>query len=57
VFSKAATVRHNRARGQHAVAGMADMVVSLSRRGKSDEWIGQELGMTTRCGREQRPVE
>jgi ParB-like chromosome segregation protein Spo0J len=41
----AATVRHNRARGQHAVAGMADMVVSLSRRGKSDEWIGQELGM------------
>jgi ParB-like chromosome segregation protein Spo0J len=41
----AATVRHNRARGQHAVDGVADMVVSLNQCGKSDEWIGRELGM------------
>ncbi|MCE7081136.1 ParB/RepB/Spo0J family partition protein [Streptomyces sp. ST2-7A] len=41
----AATVRHNRARGEHTVDGMSDMVLELARRGKSDEWIGQELGM------------
>jgi ParB-like chromosome segregation protein Spo0J len=42
---KAATVRHNRARGQHTVDGMSDIVVDLSRRGKTDEWIGRELGL------------
>jgi ParB-like chromosome segregation protein Spo0J len=42
---RAATIRHNRARGQHTVEGMADIVVDLRRRGKSDEWIGRELGM------------
>lgn len=41
----ASTVRHNRARGQHTVDGMSDMVVDLARRGKSDEWIGRELGL------------
>lgn len=42
---KAATVRHNRARGQHTVDGMSEIVVDLARRGKSDEWIGRELGL------------
>lgn len=42
---QAATVRHNRARGQHTVDGMSDIVVDLARRGKSDEWIGRELGL------------
>lgn len=42
---KAATIRHNRARGQHTVEGMSDIVVDLARRGKSDEWIGRELGL------------
>lgn len=41
----AATIRHNRARGQHTVDGMSEMVVDLARRGKSDEWIGRELGL------------
>lgn len=41
----AATIRHNRARGVHTVDGMSDIVLELSRRGKSDEWIAQELGM------------
>jgi ParB-like chromosome segregation protein Spo0J len=42
---KAATVRHNRARGQHTVDGMSDIVVDLARRGKSEDWIGRELGL------------
>ena len=41
----AATIRHNRARGQHTVDGMSEIVVDLARRGKSDEWIGRELGL------------
>lgn len=41
----ASTVRHNRARGQHTVDGMSDMVIDLARRGKSDTWIGRELGL------------
>lgn len=41
----AATVRHNRARGQHQVDSMADMVIALKRRKWSDEKIGRELGM------------
>lgn len=41
----ASTIRHNRARGEHSVAGMSEIVVELARRGKSDEWIGRELGM------------
>ncbi|OBK02779.1 hypothetical protein A5637_16330 [Mycolicibacterium fortuitum] len=41
----ASTIRHNRARGQHSVEGMSEIVVELARRGKSDEWIGAELGM------------
>lgn len=41
----AATIRHNRARGQHTVDGMSEIVVDLARRGKNDEWIGRELGL------------
>lgn len=42
---QAATIRHNRARGQHTVDGMADIVTDLARRGKGDTWIAAELGM------------
>lgn len=41
----AATIRHNRARGQHQVTDMSEIVVELSRRNWSDERIGRELGM------------
>lgn len=41
----AATIRHNRARGQHQVANMSEIVVELARRNWSDEKIGRELGM------------
>lgn len=41
----AATIRHNRARGKHAVDAMADIVLDLSRRNWSDEKIAKELGM------------
>lgn len=41
----AATIRHNRARGQHQVGNMSEIVVELSRRNWSDEKIGKELGM------------
>jgi len=41
----AATIRHNRARGKHAVDAMSDIVLELSRRNWSDNRIGKELGM------------
>lgn len=41
----ASTIRHNRARGKHAVAAMSDIVVELKRRNWSDEKISRELGM------------
>lgn len=41
----AATIRHNRARGKHAVAAMSDIVLELSRRNWSDKKIAKELGM------------
>lgn len=41
----AATIRHNRARGKHAVTGMSDIVLELSRRNWSDKKIARELGM------------
>lgn len=41
----AATIRHNRARGVHQVDAMSDIVVDLTRRGRSDAWIAKELGM------------
>lgn len=42
----AVTIRHNRARGQHQVTAMSDIVRDLSRLGWSDERIGEELGMS-----------
>jgi ParB-like chromosome segregation protein Spo0J len=41
----AATIRHNRARGEHRVESMADIVVELKRRFWSDQKIAIELGM------------
>lgn len=41
----ASTIRHNRARGKHAVESMSDIVVELKRRNWSDERICRELGM------------
>lgn len=41
----AATIRHNRARGEHRVESMAEIVVELKRRFWSDAKIAQELGM------------
>jgi ParB-like chromosome segregation protein Spo0J len=41
----ASTIRHNRARGEHRVDSMADIVVELKRRFWSDEKIATELGM------------
>jgi ParB-like chromosome segregation protein Spo0J len=41
----AATIRHNRARGKHAVDAMSDIVVDLARRNWSSEKIAKELGM------------
>jgi ParB-like chromosome segregation protein Spo0J len=41
----ASTIRHNRARGEHRVDSMAEIVVELKRRFWSDEKIAKELGM------------
>jgi len=41
----ASTIRHNRARGRHAVDRMSDIVLDLSRRNWSDAKIAKELGM------------
>lgn len=43
----ASTIRHNRARGEHKVDSMADIVVELKRRFWSDAKIAVELGMDT----------
>ena len=41
----ASTVRHNRARGKHSVAGMASMVFSMLEQGWDDAQICKELGL------------
>lgn len=41
----ASTIRHNRARGKHAVSIMSEIVTDLRKRNWSDEKIGKELGM------------
>lgn len=41
----ASTIRHNRARGKHAIDSMSDIIMELKRRNWSDEKIGNELGM------------
>jgi ParB-like chromosome segregation protein Spo0J len=42
----ASTVRHNRARGKHSIAGMANMVFEMLEKGWDDERICAELGMS-----------
>jgi ParB-like chromosome segregation protein Spo0J len=41
----AATIRHNRARGKHAVNAMSDIVIELKRRNWTDNKIAKNLGM------------
>jgi ParB-like chromosome segregation protein Spo0J len=41
----ASTIRHNRARGKHAVNAMSDIVIELKKRNWSDDRIAKELGM------------
>lgn len=41
----ASTIRHNRARGKHAVTPMSELVATLCRRGWDDGKIAKELGM------------
>lgn len=41
----AATVRHNRARGEHSVSGMSNMVFEMLNNGWSDEEICNHLGL------------
>lgn len=41
----ASTIRHNRARGVHAIKGMSNLVLELFKKGWSDEKIAAELGM------------
>jgi ParB-like chromosome segregation protein Spo0J len=41
----ASTIRHNRARGKHAVSAMSDIVQELARRNWNDAKIAKELGM------------
>lgn len=41
----ASTIRHNRARGEHALTGMSSMVFNMLQNGWSDSEICNELGM------------
>lgn len=41
----ASTVRHNRARGKHSVAGMSSLVFTMLREGESDETICNKIGL------------
>jgi ParB-like chromosome segregation protein Spo0J len=41
----ASTIRHNRARGTHAIKGMSDIVLSLTSGGWKDSEIAKHLGM------------
>lgn len=41
----ASTIRHNRARGNHDVDLMSNIVRELHELGRSDEWISKHLGM------------
>lgn len=41
----ASTIRHNRARGSHAVELMSNIVAELVSCGKSDTWILKHIGM------------
>ena len=41
----ASTIRHNRARGEHSIELMTNIVAELSKSGKSDAWILKNIGM------------
>lgn len=41
----ASTIRHNRARGEHQIGDMSDIVVELKKRNWGDDKIAEELGM------------
>lgn len=41
----AATVRHNRARGKHSIAGMGQIVFNMLQNGMTDEEICSEVGL------------
>lgn len=41
----ASTIRHNRARGNHNVDLMSNIIKELHDLGRSDEWISRHLGM------------
>lgn len=41
----ASTIRHNRARGEHSIELMTNIVAELSRSGMSDAWILKNIGM------------
>lgn len=41
----ASTIRHNRARGTHAIRGMSDIVLQLKQDGWSESKIAKHLGM------------
>ncbi len=42
----ASTIRHNRARGKHAIDGMVQVVYGMLEEGATDEEICEELGMS-----------
>lgn len=41
----ASTIRHNRARGNHSIELMSNIVAELTRAGMSDAWILRHIGM------------
>lgn len=41
----ASTIRHNRARGEHSIELMTNIVAELSKSGMSDAWILKNIGM------------
>lgn len=41
----ASTIRHNRARGKHAIDSMSNIVIELKKRNWADEKIAKQLGM------------
>lgn len=44
-YRMASTIRHNRARGNHKVDLMCNIVKELTNLGRSDAWISKHLGM------------
>lgn len=41
----ASTIRHNRARGEHSIELMTNIVAELTKSGMSDAWIMKNIGM------------